>query len=78
MSGTARRFRRRSNVLILTEDVPDDATPRAKEGIARRRLVATIGRCPCGAVLKLPPVVPGTVTMVSVEHEPTCPATLTW
>jgi hypothetical protein len=46
-----------------------------REGLARRALVATTGRCPCGAELVLPPeITPGAVTMVAVEHERDCPA----
>ena len=71
MSGTAaRRFR----TVVVSPDIPDNADERIKEGAARRRLVATTGRCPCGAVLTVPDLAPGTVTVMAVEHEPDCPA----
>jgi len=60
---------------LLTVEIPDDAPPALREGLARRRLVATTGRCPCGAVLELPDLVPGALTVAAVEHEPDCPAT---
>ena len=70
MGATARKFR----ALVVTEEIPDDATDLEKERIARRRLVAATGRCPCGAILALPELTPGTVAIVAVEHEPNCPA----
>jgi hypothetical protein len=62
-------------VAVLTTEIPDDAPPALREGLARRRLVATTGRCPCGAVLELPDLVPGAVLTAAVAHEPDCPAT---
>jgi hypothetical protein len=71
MSSSARKFM----ALVVVPDIPDDATDLEKERIARRRLVATTGRCPCGATLgALPELTPGTVAIVAVEHEPDCPA----
>jgi len=61
--------------VLLTVDIPDGASPALREGLARRRLVATTGRCPCGAVLELPDLIPGALTVAAVEHEPNCPAT---
>lgn len=67
-----RAFRRR---LVLTQEIDDHAEHHAKERAVRRRLVATTGRCPCGAVLHLPSdPPPGSITLVGVEHEPGCPA----
>jgi hypothetical protein len=75
MSGTARRYRALRRV-VLSAPISDDATDREKEGAVRRRLVATTGRCPCGARLRLPEhFEPGTATVVAVEHAPDCPAT---
>ena len=60
---------------VLTADIPDDATHHIREGLARRRLVATTGSCPCGATLTLPTHVPaGAVTLLAVEHQDGCPA----
>jgi hypothetical protein len=62
-------------VLIVSEVVSDDLHPEAKEGAASRRLVATTGKCPCGAMLELPDVLErGGVSLVFLEHEPGCPA----
>jgi len=73
VSGTGRKYRAIKKVVV-SPPIPDDATEREKEGAARRRLVATTGVCPCGAVLQLPRVKPGTATVVAVEHEDDCPA----
>ncbi len=73
-----RRFRRRladGSVVLVLPDIPDDAPQRVREGMARRRLVATTGRCPCGAELVVPEIRPGAVVTVAVEHEAGCPAT---
>jgi hypothetical protein len=71
----ARRFRRsvRQPVVVVPE-IPEDAPARVREGLARRRLAVTTGRCPCGARLDLPATPSGTVTHVTLEHEPDCPA----
>ena len=63
--------------LVVTAEIPDGASDFEKERAARRRLVATTGRCPCGVQLEMPSdLKPGTVTVVAVtvEHEITCPA----
>ena len=61
--------------LVLSHEISDSASTNEKEGAVRRRLVATTGRCPCGARLRLPDEVePGTVTVVAIEHEDDCPA----
>ena len=74
-----RKFRRsvaRGSVVFVLPEIPEDAPARVREGIARRRLVATTGRCPCGAEFRVPnELTPGTLTMVAVEHEADCPAT---
>jgi hypothetical protein len=49
--------------------------PLEKERAVRRRLVATTGKCPCGAVLQVPSdLAPGTVSVIRIEHEDGCPA----
>jgi hypothetical protein len=73
MSSTARKFRSTSK-LVLTTPIADDAPRSVKEAALRRRLVALTGKCPCGAELAIPEVVPGSVTVVAVEHEEGCPA----
>jgi len=78
MAGTPkanRRYTPPKHALIVSAEVPDGASARVKEGMTRRRLVAVTGRCPCGAVLEVPSrLEPGVLTLVPVEHEPTCPA----
>jgi hypothetical protein len=67
-----RRFKRR---VVISREIPDGASQRDKEGAVRRRLVALTGKCPCGAVLRIPDEMEaGTVTVVAIEHEDDCPA----
>jgi hypothetical protein len=66
---------------FLLPTVPDQAPEAVREGLARRRITAVTGRCPCGGRLTLPnrkerrratrsrrPV------HLRVEHENDCPA----
>ncbi len=56
--------------------IPDRAPFAVREGIARRRLVATTGVCPCGAEMDCGnlDLQAGAITNVAVEHERGCPA----
>jgi hypothetical protein len=75
MSSTARRFKAARRVLYLGSEIPDDAPAPLKEGLARRRLVATTGTCPCGATFDVPDdLEPGTVRSLAIFHEDDCPA----
>jgi hypothetical protein len=59
----------------VTPEISESASPIVREGLARRRLVAVTGHCPCGATFTAPDsLIPGTVTVVPVEHEADCPA----
>jgi len=72
-----RRYRRRllQRALFVLPEIPEDATPVVREGMARRRLVATTGRCPCGAQFHVPEhLESGTITHIAVHHADTCPA----
>jgi len=73
-----RPFRRslaRSRTLVLSAPISDGAPHREKEGAIRRRLVAAIGKCPCGAAMAIPTdLTPGSFTLIAVEHENDCPA----
>lgn len=60
--------------VVFVEALEDDMSGFEKERIARRRVIAATGHCPCGAVLELPDPVPGKVLIVPVEHEVGCPA----
>jgi len=70
-------------VVSVVPTIPDGAPDVIREGIARRRLVATGQRCPCGARLVGPnraqrrraaKLKTGTVRDVFVWHEHDCPA----
>ncbi len=64
----------RRAVLVLPV-IPDDAPYVIREGIARRRIAAHTGQCPCGAVTDygaLPG--PGEAGAGEVWHEFGCPA----
>jgi hypothetical protein len=62
-------------VLYVGPELSEDDAPEVLEGIARRRLVAMTGRCPCGATMPaVDDLEPGTLTIVRVEHEDGCPA----
>lgn len=67
-----RRFRR---ALVITPEIPEDSAPAVREGLARRAICATTGRCPCGAVASLSgPSRPGEVTYLTFDHDDACPA----
>ncbi len=57
--------------------VPDGAPYAVAEGIVRRRLSATTGRCPCGAVADYGDRQAGQVGVGEVVHAGTCPASTT-
>ena len=54
--------------------IPDNAPYMVREGLARRRITAMTGQCPCGAVMDVGTPVPGEVASIAVEHERGCPA----
>lgn len=66
---------------LVLPTIPDAAPAAVREGIARRRLTAVTGRCPCGATFRPPnraerraAARTGRVLHVRVEHEDDCPA----
>jgi len=68
-------------VGFVLPEIPEDAPHEVREGLARRRIAALEGRCPCGAVVVLPNREQrrrAARTRVSlrivVEHEGGCPA----
>lgn len=70
------------HVGYLLSDIPKDAPHEVREGLARRRIAALAGRCPCGATVTLPSraarrrAVRQRVSLrIVVEHEDGCPAT---
>jgi hypothetical protein len=70
--------------LFVLPVVSEADSPRTREGIARRRLGALSGACPCGARLVLPNRAQrravtrrgdrARIAHVAVEHEDDCPA----
>lgn len=68
------RSTRELRVIVVSHSLSDEDRQLEKEGLVRRRLVATTGVCPCGAVLELPRELRPGVHTVRVEHEHDCPA----
>lgn len=58
----------------LVPQIPDDAPDNVREGLARRRLALTEGRCPCGVRTALPAPQDGSLEVVGLEHRDHCPA----
>lgn len=54
--------------------IPEDAPFRIREGIARRRIAAMTGVCPCGASVDYAAALAGSVSVAEVLHERACPA----
>lgn len=56
--------------------IPDHAPPLVREGLARRRIQAVEGECPCGAWMQWPdePGEQGTIQPVVAPHRLDCPA----
>jgi len=61
-------------VAYVLPTIPDHAPYVIREGIARRRIAATTGRCPCGATVDYDAAVAGKVNIAEVHHEARCPA----
>jgi len=64
----------KQRVAYLLPVIPDHAPYMIREGIARRRIAATTGQCPCGAVVNYGEHHPGKVSIGEVLHERSCPA----
>lgn len=60
--------------LFVLPVIPEDAPAAIREGIARRRITATTGECPCGAVVDYGDPRPGDVGIGEVWHARGCPA----
>lgn len=61
--------------LYVGMEIRDSDPAAVKEGLSRRRVLATTGRCPCGAVAPFDPslISPGLAQRATV-HAPNCPA----
>ena len=62
--------------LYVSDVIRESDPPAVREGIARRRVLALTGQCPCGAAspfdaARISPV----MVLEVVRHEPDCPAT---
>lgn len=73
-----------SRGLFVLPAIPEDASPTAREGLARRRIAALTGECPCGSEVSLSRQqrrarqrqrAKAAVTRIVFSHEPGCPAT---
>lgn len=65
-----------SRALYVSDVIRESDPPAVKEGIARRRVLASTGECPCGARSPFDPrkISPAIVLEV-IRHESDCPAT---
>jgi len=61
-------------VLLVLPTIPENAPYKVREGIARRRIAATTGTCPCGAITDYGSGLPSEPGMAEVLHEYECPA----
>lgn len=62
-------------VLYVGDALRESDPPAVREGIVRRRLLATEGRCPCGGRAPFAPaLVPPFVAMGLITHADDCPA----
>lgn len=61
--------------LYVGMEIRDSDPAAVKEGLSRRRLLATQGRCPCGAVVPFDPslISPG-IAQSATAHAADCPA----
>ncbi len=64
-----------SLALYVGEAIRESDPPTVREGLARRRMLATEGRCPCGASVPFDPrLIAPAVALREVEHADDCPA----
>ena len=63
-----------ARVALVLPIIPEAAPCKIREGIARRRIAATTGQCPCGATIDYGDHQPGHASLVEVRHEHGCPA----
>lgn len=65
-----------SHALYVSDVIRESDPPAVREGIARRRILATSGECPCGARSPFDPsLISAALVMEVIEHETDCPAT---
>jgi len=61
----------------LLPTIPEDAPFRIREGIARRRITAMTGCCPCGATVDYDAARIGRYKVAEAAHAGSCPASTT-
>lgn len=62
------------NALAVLPCIPEDAPYRVREGIARRRISAVTGTCPCGAQVDYEAALYAGLHVAEVHHDRLCPA----
>jgi hypothetical protein len=62
------------NVAAVLPVIPEDAPYRVREGIARRRVAAITGKCPCGAQVDYQAARSNGKGALEVVHDRLCPA----
>lgn len=61
--------------LYVGDQIRDSDPAEVKEGLSRRRILATTGRCPCGAASPFAPAAISPASVIrSVVHAADCPA----
>ena len=61
--------------LYVGESIRETDPAPVREGLVRRRVLATTGRCPCGAESPFDPaVIPAGLAISAVVHAADCPA----
>jgi hypothetical protein len=60
--------------VAILPTIPEDAPYRIREGIARRRIAAVTGECPCGAQVDYHAASKSGLNVAEVAHERLCPA----
>lgn len=64
----------RGPVVALLPTIPDAAPYRVREGIARQRIAAVTGECPCGAQADYNAARVDGMNVAEVMHDRRCPA----
>lgn len=63
----------RQPVKFVLPVIPDGAPADVSEGLARHRIAATSGTCPCGAVTDYGDAEPGSAGVGEIWHNRECP-----
>jgi hypothetical protein len=62
------------NAVAVLPTIPEDAPYRVREGIARRRIAAVTGTCPCGAPMDYQAAAVAGFHVAEAHHDRLCPA----